>query len=105
MKDVIESLATEDIICEMICPTSIVPLNVNPIIKSVEESGNVLIVEEGPNFAALGSEILAALTENGVRIKKATRMGNNGIIPCSLPAENNLLPSSESIINKIKSMF
>lgn len=105
VKEVVEQLAQEDIICEMVSPTSIVPLNMNPIIKSVEESGKVLIVEEGPNFAALGSEILAALTENGVRVAKAARMGNNGIIPCSLPAENDLLPNTESIINKIKSMF
>lgn len=105
VKEVVEQLAQEDIICEMVSPTSIVPLNVNPIIKSVEKSGKVLIVEEGPNFAALGSEILAAMMENGVRVVKAARMGNNGIIPCSLPAENNLLPNKETIIKKIKSML
>ncbi|MCQ2076879.1 MAG: thiamine pyrophosphate-dependent enzyme [Bacteroidaceae bacterium] len=105
VKDVIEELAFNDIICEMVCLTSLMPLNIYPILLSVKRSKKILIVEEGPNFAALGSEIVTSLVENHCDLKCVKRIGNNAVIPCSLPAENNLLPNKDSIITIIRTML
>ena len=95
----------EDIICEVVSPTMICPINIRPILDSVEKSHKLLIVEEGSDFASLGSEICASILEHGCELEKVSRMGNNGIIPCSLPAENDLLPNAEHIKNRIISMM
>ena len=94
----------EDILCEIICPTCIHPLDISPIAQSVKKTGRVLIAEEGASFAALGSEIIARLAELSVPIKKTARLGNNSIIPCSLIAENNLLPNPQTILQGIKAI-
>ena len=105
MKEGVEQLAMEDIICEVVSPTMICPINIRPILDSVEKSHKLLIVEEGSDFASLGSEICASILEHGCELEKVSRMGNNGIIPCSLPAENDLLPNAEHIKNRIISMI
>ncbi|MBP9983507.1 MAG: hypothetical protein KBF13_00095 [Prevotella sp.] len=105
VKEVIEELAMQDIICEVVSPTMVCPLNIRPIIDSVEKSHKLLVVEEGGYFASWGSEVCAALLEKGCKLDRVVRMGNNGIIPCSLPAENDLLPNAEQIKERIKSMI
>lgn len=105
VKDVVEELAMQDIICEVVSPTVICPVNICPILDSVKKSNKLLLVEEGGCFASWGAEVCAALVERGCKLDKVSRLGNNGVIPCSIPAENNLLPSSEKIKEHIKSML
>ena len=104
IKDVVEELAMQDIICDVVSPTMICPINIRPIMDSLAKSHKLLIVEEGGYFASWGSEVCAALMERGCKIEKVSRMGNNGIIPCSLPAEVDLLPNAKQIKERIKSM-
>lgn len=92
----------EEILCEIICPTQIQPMNIQPIIDSIVITNRLLIVEEGTNLSALGSEISALIMEKGIRLEEFKRMGNNLIIPSSFEAENNILPNTISIFNKIK---
>jgi 2-oxoisovalerate dehydrogenase E1 component len=95
----------EEIICEIICPTLLNPLNSGPIIESVEKTEALLIVEEGSTTASLGSEISAMVVEKNTPVRKLRRMGNNTIIPCSFRAENNLLPHANSIFIAIKELY
>ena len=104
-KEAAEKLIDEDIVCEIVSPTMITPLNIAPIMDSVNKSKRLLIVEEGPDFASWGSEVCASLFENGVQVKKVVRLGNNSVIPCSLPAENKLLVSVEDIVEHVKKMI
>jgi 2-oxoisovalerate dehydrogenase E1 component len=95
----------EEISCEVICPMLINPINIAPIIDSVNKSKRLLIIEEGTSVSAWGSEILALLTEHNIVLKKMIRMGNNTIIPCSGVAEKNLLPNNKTIIENINRLF
>lgn len=105
VKGVVEELAQQDIICEVVSPTRICPINIRPFKDSVRKSNRLLLVEEGGSFASWGSEVCAALLEHGCKLEKVSRLGNNGIIPCSIAAENKLLPGPESIKEQIKSML
>lgn len=105
LKEVVEELSKQDIICEIVSPSLICPINLRPIIDSIEKSKNLLLIEEGSYFASWSSEICAALLQRGCKLNKVSRLGNNGIIPCSPIAENNLLPSAEQIRDHIKSLL
>ncbi len=104
-KEAAELLIDEDVVCEIVSPTQISPINIYPIAESARKSNRLLIVEEGPDFASWGSEVCASLLENGVSLKKVSRMGNNTVIPCSLPAEMNLLVSADAIVEQVKKML
>ena len=100
------SIAFEEfeILCEIVCPTCIHPLNINPILESINRTTKLLIVEEGPGFAALGSEIVAQIIENNYKLSKLARLNNDDIIPSSYKAEINQIPGVDVIvaaINKI----
>lgn len=93
-----------DILCEIICPACLHPLDISPVAESVNKTGRLLMVEEGPGFAALGAEIIATLAEQSIPVKKTMRMNNHTIIPCSFTAENNLLPNPQTILQSIKEL-
>ncbi len=94
----------EEIICEIICPTLVNPLNMAPIIDSVAKTQKLLTIEEGSHVAALGAEVAANISESGIALKKFKKIGINVVIPCSYSAEKNLLPNKNSIFSEIKEM-
>ena len=102
---IISAFEEAEIFCEIISPVLISPINMYPILDSVKVTKKLLIVEEGPSFASLGSEIIAFLNENGTKLQKFDRISNNNIIPCSLEAEKNSLPDKLSIKDKIVQIF
>lgn len=87
----------DEIACEIIAPSVLSEINCSPIIESVHKSQRLILLEEGPTFAAYSSEIIAALAEHGTLPKVVKRFGHNGIIPCSRDAEKNLLLSADKI--------
>lgn len=92
-----------EILCEVIAPTRICPLNITSIIDSVRITKNLIIVEEGVIFSAFGSEICAVILEQNIKINYVKRLGNNNIIPCSSDAEKDLVPNANKIFETIKS--
>jgi len=95
----------EEILCEIICPTMINPININPITNSVKKTMCLLTVEEGSNVAAFSSEVSALLSERGVFLKSFKRISNNFVIPSSYMAEKTTLPNANLIFSKIKEIY
>ena len=95
----------EEILCEIICPTLINPININPIVHSVTKTNCLLTVEEGSNIASYSSEVAALLAERGIPLKSFKRLSNNFVIPSSFKAEKAALPNAVSIFKKIKEIF
>jgi 2-oxoisovalerate dehydrogenase E1 component len=95
----------DEILCEIICPTQLFPLNIEPIAGSVGKTGRVLIIEEGPTVAGFGSEVLGRLSELGVSMRKAARLGYDGLIPASAGLELELLPNTKSIAAAVRGLM
>ena len=106
VEEVIEEIFfEEEIICEVICPTQIQPLDIEPLSESVKKTHKLLTVEEGSNIAALGSEAIAKLLENNIKIEKIKRIGCNSFIPTSRKLEDNILPNKNKIISALKEII
>jgi len=71
------------------------------LFDSVRKTGKLLTVEEGTPFASIGAEAIAQCAERGI-LKKAMRLGNDGIVPCSMKLENEVLPGRKDIIEAVK---
>jgi 2-oxoisovalerate dehydrogenase E1 component len=92
-----------EVICEVLCPLQLYPLNPWPIMASVQQSGRLLVVEEGVGFAAFGAEAVAQLVEHAPGVVRQVRRlaGPLHPIPSCGPLEKALLPGEQQIIEAV----
>ena len=96
----------DEIVCEVICPTQLYPLNPRPIAESVLKTGRLLIVEEGLAFAAFGAEVIAQLVEliPGA-LRRVRRLASpDHPIPSCGPLEKDLLPGTSHVIAAVQEL-
>jgi 2-oxoisovalerate dehydrogenase E1 component len=94
----------EEILAEVVCFSCLQPVNAFPILESVKKTGKLITVEEGSSFSSFSSEMIAYIIEQGITICKLKRIGNETIIPCSLPAELNLIANRKIIVKALKEL-
>lgn len=90
----------EEILVDVVVPSSIKPIDKEFIINSVRECGKVIILEEGYTVGGWGAEIATIIYESLFTEIKCPiqRVGPNHIpIPSSGPMEKEMLPSIEKI--------
>jgi 2-oxoisovalerate dehydrogenase E1 component len=92
-----------EIICEVLCPIQLYPFNPWPIIESIRESGRLVIIEEGQNFAAFGAEVIAQIHESAPEtLKRVRRVGPpRHPIPSCGALEREILPSEKHVIEAV----
>ena len=94
-----------EILVEIVCFSCISPINnIKPLFDSISVTSNLLIVEEGPNFASFSSEIATQILTNKLSLNDFQRIANNSIIPSSFKAESKLLINGDILIETIKNM-
>jgi len=103
-----EELLKNGIDTEIIDPRTIVPLDKDAILQSVEKTGRLVIAEEGRIRNGLGSEISAMVTSEIFYSLKAPikRVAAPMIpIPGSACLEDLYIPNKDSIVKAVKSLF
>jgi len=98
-------LDEHDIVCEIICPMQLYPLNADPIVASVAKTSRLLTVEEGPMTAGFGAEVISNTAEAGILLRHAKRLGFDGVIPACHALEMSLLPTAATIVDAVTGMF
>jgi pyruvate/2-oxoglutarate/acetoin dehydrogenase E1 component len=94
------SLAYEtEIFVELVIPTCLSPLDMQPILGSLERSQRLITLEEGTFTLGWGAEVLAqAASALGPRLKAARRVATADLpIPASGPLESAVLPGESAI--------
>jgi 2-oxoisovalerate dehydrogenase E1 component len=94
-----------EVLCEIVCPTRLFPLNITPIAESVSRTHRLLAVEEGPSVGGFGAEVVTRLLEIGVDVRCCRRLGYDGVIPACLPLEKDLLPNTATIVEAGRKMI
>jgi 2-oxoisovalerate dehydrogenase E1 component len=92
-----------EVICQVLVPICLYPLNPWPIVESVEKTGRILVVEEGINYAAFGSEVISEVAERiQDTICKVKRVGcPRHPIPSGRQLEKEVLPGRVKIIEAV----
>src|SRR5204862_4328041 len=109
MKGVHESLAAADelsgkgVDAEVIDLRTLRPLDTNTILKSVEKTNRLLVVEEGPRTGGWAGEVLAQVLEDGLGdMDDAWRLATPAHpIPYSPPLEDDFIPGAQAIVPSI----
>ena len=111
MKGVHDSLAAaallgaDGISAEVIDLRTLRPIDVDTVLRSVEKTNRIAVVEEGPLTGGWAGEVLALVTEHGLGdLDDAWRITTpNSPIPYSPPLEDAFLPGPERIAAEVKS--
>jgi len=103
-----ETLAEKGISAEVVDPRTLIPLDKEAILKSVEKTGRLVIVHEAVKTGGFGGEIAAMVTEEGfdyldAPIKRVTAPDTP--IPFSPVLEAAYLPNEEKIIKAVEELF
>lgn len=99
------ALAGEGIEAEVIDPRTLLPLDKETILQSVEKTGRLVIVHEAVKNSGLGAEIAAMVVEEGFDLLDAPirRVAAPFVpVPFSPPLEQAYMPSVDSIVQAVK---
>jgi pyruvate dehydrogenase E1 component beta subunit len=105
--DAAAELEQQGISIEIIDPRTVIPLDMDTIMKSVKKTGRVIVAHEAPKRGGVGAEISAAILERGFDDLKAPikRIGAlNMPIPFG-PPEQYCLPNKSQIIAAAKELL
>ncbi len=96
-----------EISVEVIDPRTIVPLDMETILRSVAKTGYVLVVHEAPTRGGIGAEIVRRVVAEGFDYLDAPPLVHGGTdlpIPFSPPLERACLPRVETITQAIRDL-
>ncbi len=103
-----EKMEGEGVGVEVIDPRTLAPLDKQTILKSVEKTGRLVIVEEGVKTGGVGAEIAATVAEEGLYLLRAPvrRVAALDLpLPYSPPMEKYVLPNADKVIEAIKTVM
>lgn len=102
-----ELLAGEGIDVEVIDPRTLAPLDEATLVRSVEKTGSMLVVDESPPRCGIASEIAATVTERAfdhLNGPVARLTAPDIPVPFSPPLESAYAPSAERIADAVRRM-
>ena len=108
MAEAVRLLTEEEIYCEIVVPSQLSPINMDPIIDSVSRSKRLMTVEEGTLRGAVGNEIITKFVEGhmDILINNPIRIAAiDDIIPSSRKLEDKVLPSPGNIYDSVIKML
>jgi len=103
-----EALAKEGISVEVLDPRTLVPLDKEAILKSVEKTGKLVIVHEAVKTGGFGGEIAALVADEGFDLLNAPIKrvaAPDTPVPFSPVLERAYLPDEGKIVAAVKALF
>ena len=105
--EVVEVLSGE-ISVEVIDPRTLVPLDLERILKSVEKTGRLLVVHEACIRAGMGAEIVREVVEKAFDYLDAPPKVLGGLnipMPYTPPLEKVVTPQKEEIVKAVREII
>ena len=105
--EALHSLAYEhEIFAELVIPTRLSPIHLDPLLDSLKRSHRLLAVEEGTGSWGWGAEVVARSAEAlGPSLQRARRIAAQGtVIPVAADLEKACLPQVSDIISQAREM-
>lgn len=100
-----DQLANEGVSCEIIDPRTLVPLDLETIVGSVQKTGRLITVEENTHAGGWGGEVVTQVTDAAIWYLEAPVIRltfGEGIVPFSQPLEEALMTGPEDVIAAVK---
>lgn len=102
-----DQLAQEGVSVEVVDPRTLLPLDKEIILSSVEKTGRLVVVHEASKTGGVGGEIAAVVAEEGFDFLDAPvqRLGAKDVpIPFNPAQEQFVIPNAQEIVQAVKSI-
>lgn len=99
MDSVEDMFSILDVLPEIFILSKIHPLDIDDIVKSIEQTGLLITIEESSGFAGLGSEIIASIRHQDFRVIRIASLPVP--IASSRKLESEIIPDKRRIIEEI----
>jgi pyruvate/2-oxoglutarate/acetoin dehydrogenase E1 component len=102
-----EQLAEEGIGVEVIDPRTVVPLDLDAIVKSVGKTGRLIVAHEGYTRCGIGAEIATRVVEEALySLEKPIKRvcGRNVPVPFAPVLENYVIPGTADLVRAVKEL-
>ncbi len=106
--DAVRALEKQKISCEVIDLLSLWPWDEKTVLDSVWRTNNLVVVHQAPKRGGFGAEIAATIAEKNMEELEnpIVRIGSlNAPVPFSPTLESYVLPSSERVVDAVKSLL
>lgn len=106
--EVADVLEKRGVSAEVVDPRTLLPLDEEIILKSVEKTGRAVIVHEAPTFGGFGGEIAALLADKGFNTLDGPVKRVGGLfcpIPYSPAMEQLYLPNVDRILQAVRDLI
>ena len=103
-----ELLAKEGINAEVIDPRTVAPLDLDTILKSVDKTGRVVLVDQAPRHASVTAMIAADIAEYRFKALKAPLLqvtAADTTVPYSEPLEAHVIPDQARIVAAVRTVL
>ena len=103
-----EQLAGDGVSAEVIDPRTLAPLDMDTILKSVEKTGRLVVVDQSTRHGSAAAVIAAEVASEGFALLKAPIQlvcALDATIPYSEPMEEYLLPSEADIVEAVQQVL
>jgi pyruvate/2-oxoglutarate/acetoin dehydrogenase E1 component len=103
-----QTLAKEGINAEVIDPRTVAPLDLETILKSVDKTGRVVLVDQAPRHASVTAMIAADIVEHRFKALKAPVVqvtAADTTVPYSEPLEAHILPDEARISAAVRAVL
>jgi pyruvate dehydrogenase E1 component beta subunit len=101
-----DTLSKKGIECEVIDLRTVLPLDYDTVMKSIEKTGRVVVLQEANKRGGLAGDIIAEIIERGFDLLDAppVRVGGLNIpMPYNVGLENMVIPDENNIIDAVES--
>ena len=103
-----EELARDGIQAEVIDPRTVVPLDVETIVRSVQKTGRLIVTHEGYTRCGVGAEVATQVVEHAMHVlKKPPRRvcGRNVPVPFAPVMENYVIPQAADLARAARELM
>ncbi len=100
-----ETLAAEGIEAEVIDPRGVRPLDLDAILGSIDRTGHLVVVHEGPVTGGLAGELIAQVVEARFGALKAAPVrvaGLDAYVPQNIELEPLLTPDANAVVEAVR---
>lgn len=105
LEAVTELIVEEELFCEVVALSSLLPLDLDPVLESVGRSGACVTAEEGTYTLGIGAEIAARVQERAwgdLRAPVRRVAAGDGIIPSAPGLEDRHLPAAADVAAAVR---
>jgi len=98
-----DNAADQGISCEVIDLRTLVPLDVETLVASVQKTGRAVVVHEAPRTCGFGAEIVASISERAMEYLEAPILRVTGFdTPFPYSLEHEYLPNADRVLGAIR---